>query len=134
MKRIFIFFILVLITTTGCQKQPVVVDKNTKPSWILNPNQQGKVGAIGVAGRTYDQKISTQRKLAISRALDELSLQQGVKVEMSMKKQDTLMNNHSSTSMNSESSYKTSSTIAAHIQAVWSNPISGDFYVWMVLN
>lgn len=134
MKGIFALFIVVLITLTGCQKQPEVVDKNARPSWILNPNQKGKIGAVGAAGRTYDQKISSQRKLAISRALDELSLQQGVKVEMSMTKKDVVTNDRSSTDMRSNSNYKTSSTITAHIEAAWSDPLSGEFFVWMVID
>jgi hypothetical protein len=135
MKVFITFLTLVFFTFTGCGgTQPDISDKNARPSWILNPNQNGKSGAIGVAGRTYDQKISTQRKLAISRALDELSLQQGVRVEMDMVKKDVVTNERSSTSMRSDSSYKTSSKITAHIEKAWRDPISGEFYVWMVLD
>ena len=75
MKKLF-FLLFTLVLFVGCQKQPTPqVSSMQEPSWVLNPNQNGKTGAVGVAGRTYDQKPSTQRNLAITRALDELSLQ-----------------------------------------------------------
>ena len=109
---------------------------NTKPAWILNPNLNGKKGAIGVAGRTYDQRISTQRKLAIQRALDELAMQQGVRVELSMSKEEHVSNNSASTSMDSHSTYKTTSpnAISAHIEDVYKDPFTGEIYIWLVLD
>lgn len=124
-----------VVLVSGCAESPKP-QKGEKPAWILNPSYNGKRGAVGVAGRTYDQRFSTQRKLAISRALDELALQQGVKVELSMKKEEHLKNEHASTSMDSTSSYKTtsSSAITAHIEDVWQDPYTGELYVWLVLD
>ncbi len=140
MRTLFALFLVVLLggaafLVSGCGETPKP-QKGAKPAWILNPNFNGKRGAVGVAGKTYDQRVSTQRKLAISRALDELALQQGVKVELSMKKEEHLKNEHSSTSMDSTSSYKTTggSAITAHIEDIWQDPYTGELYVWLVLD
>ena len=140
MKNVFIFLLLILFGsmtafTSGCANTPKP-RTTVKPGWVLNPNYNGKRGAVGVAGKTYDQRVSTQRKLAIERALDELALQQGVKVELSMQKEEHFRNEHTSTSMDSASSYETSGTsaITAHIEDVWEDPYTGELYVWLVLD
>jgi len=141
MKKIFksIFFSLLLVfaasSLTGCgSSEPKPI--SSKPDWILNPNKDGKIGAVGVAGNTYDQRVSTKRKLAIQRALDELALQQGVKVQLNMRKEEHLRNNRSSTAVDSVSDYKTTNTntITAHIEDVWQDKITGELYIWLVLD
>ena len=140
MKKIFkfIFLSFLIISTasfiTSCNSNPQ--PKSSKPGWILNPNKDGKIGAIGVAGNTYDQRVSTKRKLAIQRALDELALQQGVKVKLSMHKEEHLRNNSSSTAVDSSSNYKTTNTnaITAHIEDVWQDKMTGELYIWLVLD
>lgn len=133
MKSFTALLFLVLLALSGCN-QPEPVSKNTPPSWIMNPNQSGKIGAVGSANRVYSGKASDKRKLAISRALDELSLQQGVKVEMSMTKVDKLSNNRSSVNMEANSNYSTSKTISAHIEDMWESPTSKELFIWMVLD
>lgn len=125
-----------IVLLNGCASNPAPQVQSTKPAWILNPNLNKKVGAIGVAGRTYDQRISTQRKLAIQRALDELAMQQGVKVKLAMEKEERVTNDQASTSMESKSTYKTTSSdaITAHIEAVWQDPLTSEIYVWLVLD
>jgi hypothetical protein len=136
--RLFKITLIITIITSiiGCNNSPKPVVESSKPTWIVNPMQNGKVGAVGVAGRTYDQRISTQRKLAIQRALDELALQQGVKVELSMQKKEHVTNNIVSTKMDTSSKYKTtnSNAITAHIEDVWQDKITGELYIWLVLD
>ncbi len=135
MKILFSFLALLLLLTGCNQTQPAVVKNiNQEPSWVMNPNENGKAGAIGVAGRSYDQKISTQRKLAITRALDELSLQQGVEVSLNITKTEVVTQNDASMSMDTKSSYKSSSTLTAHIEQVWKDPRTYELYVWMVID
>jgi hypothetical protein len=133
MKSFFTLIILVMFGFTGCNQPEPKISSST-PSWILNPNQNGKIGAIGSAGMVYDGKTSTKRKLAITRALDELSLQQGVKVQLSMTKTEQLSNDRTSVNMNANSSYKSNETITAHIEAVWENPKNKELFIWMVMD
>jgi len=135
MKKLLPFFLFTFLFFVGCQKQPTPSALSTQePSWILNPNQNGKIGAVGVAGRTYDQKPSSQRKLAITRALDELSLQKGVKVELQLHKQETLSHNRSSTKINEKSNYTSSNNVTAHIEKIWRDRLSNELYVWMLID
>ncbi|MCW9026347.1 MAG: hypothetical protein OQJ77_03440, partial [Thiovulaceae bacterium] len=91
MKLFFYGFIIALSFSACMNPQPEKLKCENKP-WILNPNLNGNIGAVGSAMRTYDQKASSQRKLAITRALDELSLQKGVKVNLNMEKRETVAN------------------------------------------
>jgi len=136
MKRLLFSIVLLLLLLDGCGSQPSPNQEqtNAKPIWITNPNVSGKVGAIGVAGRTYDQRESTKRKLAISRALDELTLQQGVKVQLNMSKRDVVTNDRATTKMDTKSHYKATSKVTAHIEDTWKDPLSGELFIWMVLD
>jgi hypothetical protein len=130
-KNIIIFLVFLLI---GCSaKTPQRTINNDMPDWILHPNKNGHIGAIGVAARTYDQSISTQRKLAISRALDELSLEKNVKVTLELNRNEHFKNAHLDVDMKTKSSYHTSTNITAHIQDIWQNKLTGQLYVWMVV-
>lgn len=134
MKSLLTSFILLLVVLSGCSQPAPQTYTIKKPEWVSNPSIGGNVGAIGIASRTYDQKESTKRKIAIARALDELTLQQGVKVEMSMTKHDVSTNESASTHIDVKSSYKASSTVTAHIEQVWENPLSGELFIWMVMD
>ncbi|MDA3908902.1 MAG: hypothetical protein PF437_07420 [Sulfurimonas sp.] len=133
MSRFLSSVFLVLFVFAGCNSQPVP-KVSTTPSWIFNPNQSGKNGAVGSSMRTYDQKTSTQRKLAITRALDELSLQRGVKVEMRLTKQESYKNGNGSTQMNIDANYQTKNTITAHIEEIYQDKVSGELFIWMVMD
>ena len=134
MKSILVLSILFLFV--GCNQQPTLQQdqKTVRPRWVLNPNINGKVGAVGVAGRTYDQKESTKRKLAITRALDELSLQQGVRVVLNISKKEVVKNDNMTTSMDTQSNYKANAKVTAHIEQVWEDPLTQELYIWMVIN
>lgn len=133
MNKLLSSLLIVLFVLAGCGSQPAA-KVSTTPSWVLNPNQNGKSGAVGSSMRTYDQKTSTQRKLAITRALDELSLQRGVKVEMSLSKQESYKNGSGITQVNVNSNYQTNNTVTAHIEAIHEDKISGELFIWMVLD
>ncbi|HIP54865.1 MAG TPA: hypothetical protein EYH11_05280 [Sulfurimonas autotrophica] len=102
--------------------------------WMLNPNKDGVIGAVGISARTYSGTINSQRKLAIMRALDELSLQQGVKVKLRIDKKDVVTNGRSNTSIKSNASYKVNNRVTAHIEDACIIESSGEFAVWMVID
>ena len=133
MSKYILIVFTILLAFSGCsQSKPV--SQNIKPSWTINPNDGGKIGAVGVCSRTHDQKISTQRKLAITRALEELSLQQGVKVQMSIDKKEHVHNDKLNTSIGVESSFQTSNTVTAHVESAWQNESTSELYIWMVMD
>jgi len=132
--RVLFSALLIVLGIVGCNSQPTPSSQTLTPLWIFNPSSGDKIGAVGVAARTYDQKISTQRKLAITRALDELSLQKGVKVNLNMSKQETLTNGRNSISVDTKSNYTTTSTVTAHIQEIYKDVSSGELYIWMVMD
>ena len=134
MNTIFVSLVLSLLVFVGCNSQPTPITVPKQPSWVLDPMQNGKTGAVGIAGRTYDQKVSTQRKLAITRALDELTLQKGVEVNLNMSKRELVQNERSSSKLDTKTTYKASATVTAHIEALYKDNYTGEIYVWMVLD
>lgn len=133
--KFFLYSLTTVLVLTGCMgSQPVKQIKCQDRPWMLNPNLNGKIGALGSAMRTYDQKLSSQRKLAITRALDELSLQQGVDVSLSMKKRDLVANERSHTTVDTKSSYSANSKVTAHIEDACVNKSTGEFFVWMLMD
>ncbi|MBU1659336.1 hypothetical protein KKG72_09835 [bacterium] len=134
MKSFLAFLLLALLAFSGCSKPKSAVVEDFSPSWIMNPNQNGKVGAVGTAYRHY-KGLSYQRNLAITRALDEMALQRGVKVSLSMIKKEHLKNDNVSTTIDIDSSYTSdSSTITAHIEEAWQDPKTQEFFIWLVLD
>ena len=107
---------------------------NGKPSWILNPMKNGKVGAVGIAD-THVRGLHYQKDLAVKRALTELSEQQGVDVQASSKvKEYASSDGRSGSSINNQATFNTNSKVTAHIEAVWQDPMSDKLYVWMVMD
>ena len=104
------------------------------PTWVITPSMDGHRGSVGVAGRTYDQSVSTQRKLAIKRALDELSLQTKVRVKLHMTKEETATKSKSTVRTTDQSTYSANASITAHIQDAWMDRSSHELYIWMVLD
>jgi hypothetical protein len=133
--KTLLYISIALIFTGGVFTQPENEPLKCKERpWMLNPNINGKLGAVGSAMQTYDQKTSTQRKLAITRALDELSLQQGVDVTLSMQKNELVENERATTKIDSASSYETKTSVSAHIQDACKDNYTGEFFVWMVMD
>ena len=135
MKYTLLITILIAFSLSGCgSSEPKPPVKCEKRAWMVNPNQDGKTGAVGSSMRTYSGSNNSQRKLAITRALDELSLQQGVKVNLNIDKRDLVTNNKSSTSMDTKASYSASNKVTAHIVDACKSNSSGEFFVWMVMD
>jgi hypothetical protein len=114
----------------GCATdQPKV---NTRPEWVDNPYIANKTVAVGTAQTHYYGKVA-QRKLAISRALDELAAQQGVKVSSLVKRHDQRDGSRASAKSDIYSFQTTDNrTVHAHIKATWTDPRTDEIYIWMV--
>lgn len=131
--RVFLSSIfLIMLVLSGCNFGPA--PKHGKPSWILNPNQDGKTGAVGIAD-FHIKGLSFQKDLAAKRARVELSESQGVTiVSKSEFKENYSSDGRSSSTVDGEATFKTNSVVTAHIQEVWQDKMSEKMYVWMVLD
>jgi len=132
MYRLLFFILLIPALFTACQKRdikPIIVEE---PTWVLQPSIDGKIGAVGSAREHFKGKTA-QRRLAISRALDELSQQSGVTVHSTIKrseKRNGMQINSSAELYTIQNS--SNETIKAHIQEVWTHPVTKEIYVWLV--
>jgi hypothetical protein len=129
--KTLLLLVFVLIISACSAPKPVI---NTRPSWINSPYIDNETAAVGSAHIHYHGK-SAQRKLAISRALDELALQQGVKVVTQTVRHDQ----KSGANVSAKSdiySYQTSDnkTVHAHIKEIWSDPRTDELFIWMVVD
>jgi len=122
--------LLALFLMAGCGSKTKPTE--AAPEWIYNPGMSGKIGGVGSA-RTHVQGKSAQRKLAISRALDELANQMGVKVSNVTATAARSGQSGASSSMESYSVQTSGgTTVKAVIKAVWYDPYKDEIYVWMV--
>ncbi|MDF1878259.1 LPP20 family lipoprotein [Sulfurimonas sp. SAG-AH-194-C20] len=134
MKKVQLLIVVLFLSFTACSSSPKLKDSNSMPSWVHNPSEQGKIGAVGVARRTYDSSLSTQRKLAIKRALDELALQANVKVKIRMTKEETVTNSKTTLKTKDYSTYGANETISAYIKDTWMDRSSNELYIWMLMD
>jgi len=127
--RYFTLLLFTILISACSQPKPVV---DTRPVWINAPYIDNETAAVGSAHTHYYGKTA-QRKLAISRALDELALQQGVKVMTQTLRHDKKAGSRISAKSDIYS-YQTSDnkTVHAHIKAIWRNPRTDELFVWMV--
>jgi hypothetical protein len=75
---------LLLLGLSGCSGKKPRVSKNGEPNWIYNPQDhklaKGKLVGIGIAGENVSGR-QKQREMAVSRGIDEIAKQKGVKVD-----------------------------------------------------
>jgi len=129
-----LLFSLLLLTSFSACSQPATKtlpqQTSQMPTWIFTPYKDGILGSVGSA-KVHFKGSAHQRKLAISRALDELARQHGVQVhtETSLLQTDT---NGRTDSRSGIYSFQTSDGIvSAHIEAVWQDPTTKELFVWM---
>ena len=102
------------------------------PDWIAHPSLDGKSGAVGSAMPHFEGK-SAQRRLAISRALDELAQQSGVQVESIILRSEKRHGADASSSTQVNTVQRSAGiTVQAHIEEVWVHARSKEMYVWLV--
>ena len=131
MYKITISSLLAAFLFVGCGNiEPVVAHE---PAWIYKPNLNNVTGAVGSSKPQFKGGSTAQRRVAISRALDELAQQKGVEVA------NIVMRNESSSAFSARSSTNISSTqktkavtINAHIEEIWTDKRTKEMYVWLV--
>jgi hypothetical protein len=128
MKKI-LFVVFVVFGLIGCNQ----ANPNKEPSWIYNPNSDGKIGGVGSA-KTHTRGKSAQRRVAISRALDEIATQMGTKVSTVISTSASVSSGTASSSMQTYSFQTTDGKIVkAYIKRMWHNPRTDELFVWMVV-
>jgi len=100
-----------------------------KPDWVDNPQTMGNKVALGQAAPHINGRAE-QRKLAHTRALDELSRQMGVQVTTQTDYRQTMNDTSSRSNIQSQSSHRVEGTrVNAVIKAEWFDPSSNVFYI-----
>lgn len=124
---------LVIAAAVGCAHREKASEavSSSMPAWIYSPSGEGYTGGVGVCGSHIKGKTG-QRELAISRAIDEIARQMGVTVS-SVLKVDSEASGVGSDSVVSSYSVQTVSgrTISAFIADSWTDPSTGELYVYM---
>ena len=129
------FLLLIFLTLfTSCSSIQLQQTQNAKPHWIQFPFQNNIVGAVGFSSIHFNGK-SAQRKLALTRALEELAFQANVDISSITVVKESRDGFSSRTSSSTQTVAKTDvSSLSARIEATWSDPKNRDIYIWVRLN
>lgn len=117
----------------GCGQPAPKGESGGMPEWVYNPGMSGKIGGVGSA-ITHVRGRAAQREMAISRALDEIARQMGVKVSNVLSTQASAGEGGASSSMQTYSFQTTDGrTVKATIKAMWHDSYRNELFVWMVV-
>ena len=123
----FMVAVSVCLLSFACVSAKPVI----KPSWIYNSNVSGKVAGIGICGM-HVNGANAQRSLAIKRAIDEIALQLGVKVNnVALVGSKSGVGGGSSVESYSFQTVE-GSVVKAVIKETWKDPKTEEIYIWMV--
>ena len=124
-KIIFIFILIFLFSCSSTNKN---IQNNEKPKWITEGTYDGK-SAIGIA-RLHIKGKNAQRKIAISRAIEEIAMQMGTKVS-TVQEIETKKKNDKATTHFSSYSVQTSmgKTVYITVRKIWEDSKTGEIYV-----
>jgi len=131
MYKLTSLLLILLFSFTACQNRQVTAPVE-KPSWINSPKKGEQIGAVGSAMPHFNGKTA-QRRLAISRALDELAQQNGVQVKSTILRNEKRVGKQTKSSaevFTIQSSANT--TIHAHIEKAWADPRTEEIYIWLL--
>ena len=120
-------FLLLFLASCGSTPNP-----NQKPEWTLLPPDDGKVYGVG-SSPIHVKGQSFQRALAISRAIDEIARQKGVKVSNTLERIERIQNSGASLNARNYSIQSVDgTTVKAKIKSVYQDPYSKRLYILMV--
>lgn len=130
-KLLFLGWLIGLsLAVTSCGTTNQKPDNtNLKPHWVDNPQTMGAKVALGQAASHINGRAE-QRKLAHTRALDELSRQMGVQVTTQTDFNQTMTDLNTRSQIQTQSSHRVQGAqVNALIKAEWLDPSSGVFYI-----
>ncbi len=126
----FLLICICLFSFTSCLTT-TKKDTSSPPDWIYNPAVDGKIGGVGSAG-LHIKGNDAQREMAISRAIDSIARQMGVKVQNTSVYAVSGSSAGTRSSMNGLSIHTVSgATVNAVIKEMWRDKKTGELFVWM---
>ncbi len=124
--------LLVSLMFLACSATEPSVAAGEKPSWIFDPNQGGVVGAVGQCGVHYKGK-AMQRRLATSRAIEELAMQGDITVDSEMSVSTEVSGQHVKNRSKSKTFVSAKGVpVHAYIEEMYFDKKSETLYVWMI--
>ena len=122
---------------TACAQNSIEKPQNKKalPNWILDP-QSGSNGKLAGSGcsKIHYKGIEAQKKLAISRAIEQIAIQKKVKINTSTYRNKLNQNGVlSSTSKNSSLQEVEDLNISSMVKEIYLKE-NGDICAWVIEN
>jgi len=131
--KITIYIILLILFFSGCANTSNInskaISNNNEPAWLLNPQKEAgdKLTAVGCAAIHY-KGVTAQKKLAVSRAIDEIATQVRVKVDnVTLRRKTNGYSSASSTSLQSVDKVN----LKTKIMAYYKKP-DGEICAWVI--
>lgn len=131
---VFLFALLAGCASTARQ-QASSTDHPSPPAWVLQPEgPQGQLGGVGVS-RPHIRGRSFQRQTAVSRAIDEIARQLGVRVDSILSDQQKSVDGGSLKGQTAIYSFQTTTgeVISARLRALYIDPASRELFAWMTI-
>lgn len=130
MKYLFsLSFIFSVVFFSGCgATAPAPKAGHEKPEWVYNHTE----GAVGICD-THMKGDAAQEQVAMDRALEKLSKQQGVEVQSQSVSQQKETAAYYSSGHKSTATIKANNKVNAKIKDTWRDPRNNRYYVWMVM-
>ncbi len=126
MRNLLLFLISLFFVACGA---------SGTPEWTVMPPSDGKIYGVG-SSPIHVKGLTFQRALAISRAIDEIARQKGVKVSNTLERVESVSSSGSVSS--AAQSYSVQSvegqTVNAKIKEVYRDPRSKKIFVLMFAN
>lgn len=124
---LFLVSLLLFACSATSETRPVI-----EPAWLYKPNLNGKTGAVG-SSKPQFKGNAVQRRVAVSRALDELAQQSGVNVGNIIMRKERVSALGANISTEVQSRQSTADiTVNAHIEETWTDPRTKELHIWLV--
>lgn len=134
MKKLVLITIPAVMLLTGCSMNQIMSPKkeSSKPKWFLDPYMDNDKYAAVACAKEHFNGPSAQKKLAISRAIDEIAKSKEVSVNSNTLRTRSSGSLGSSSAMNSSSLQNVDNVkISTKVKDVYHTK-DGEICVWVV--
>ena len=133
MRISFLISLVLALSFSGCIPLKSVSPQNDgEPAWLLDPYTAGdKIAAVGCAAKHF-KGVEAQKKLAISRAIDQIATQNSVTVNNVTLRKREVNSMGGNSGMNSTSMQSVDNVnISTKVKALYTKD-NGDICAWVV--